>query len=409
MDESTPAARRQLALAGLAAAGAARHVAPAGDTGRLGQLLTPGRESAEAQLLAVRLAGLWKTESLRPRLTELATARDTSGELRTESLEALLRLEGTGGRETLGQMLDARQPFATRAAAAAALARIDLSAGAKRAAAILAAARASDDPAPLVGEFLGYQRGPAALAAAISRRKISTDVAKLAVRAIRATGADQPELIAALTTAGSLATTGPHMPRGEELRALVAAVQKEGDPARGEEIFRRQDTNCLKCHAIGGAGGQVGPDLASIGASAQVDYLIESIYDPSAKIKEGFQSLIVTTDAGRIYTGIKVRKTDSNLILRDATDREIEVPLASIDDSHYSPVSLMPVGLADNLTRQEFLDLVRFLSELGKVGPYSLSKAPVARRWQAVVPTPARLRFCKSPTASIGPRPTIRR
>ena len=37
--------------------------------------------------------------------------------------------------------------------------------------------------------------------------------------------------------------------------------------------------------------------------------------------------------------------------------------------------SLMPDGLADTLTRGELVDLVRFLSELGKVGPYSLGKA----------------------------------
>ena len=32
--------------------------------------------------------------------------------------------------------------------------------------------------------------------------------------------------------------------------------------------------------------------------------------------------------------------------------------------------SIMPAGLADELTRPELVDLVRFLSELGKVGPY---------------------------------------
>ena len=47
----------------------------------------------------------------------------------------------------------------------------------------------------------------------------------------------------------------------------------------------------------------------------------------------------------------------------------------------------MPVGLSDGLTRGELIDLVHFLSELGKVGPYASSKAAVARRWQALVPS----------------------
>src|SRR5204862_5329309 len=50
---------------------------------------------------------------------------------------------------------------------------------------------------------------------------------------------------------------------------------------------------------------------------------------------------------------------------------------------------LMPEGLADPLTRGEIVGLVRFLSEVGKVGPYSVSKARLARRWQVLEPTPS--------------------
>jgi hypothetical protein len=48
----------------------------------------------------------------------------------------------------------------------------------------------------------------------------------------------------------------------------------------------------------------------------------------------------------------------------------------------------MPVGLVDMLTREEVVDLVRFLSELGKVGPYAVETARVARRWQVLADTP---------------------
>ena len=69
--------------------------------------------------------------------------------------------------------------------------------------------------------------------------------------------------------------------------------------SRGELIFRRKDLNCLTCHAIAGAGGAVGPDLTSIGASAQVDYLVESLLQPNKAIKEGYHSLVVTTKKAR--------------------------------------------------------------------------------------------------------------
>jgi len=49
--------------------------------------------------------------------------------------------------------------------------------------------------------------------------------------------------------------------------------------------------------------------------------------------------------------------------------------------------SIMPAGLADLLTDGEFLDIVRFLSELGKPGRFAVTAAPIVRRWR--VPDPS--------------------
>jgi putative heme-binding domain-containing protein len=194
-------------------------------------------------------------------------------------------------------------------------------------------------------------------------------------------------LVEALTKAGAL-TPGPRQLSAEEMQQMVADVAKVGDAARGETIFRRRDLACVKCHALGGAGGQVGPDLASVGASAPVDYLIDSLLLPNKAIKENYHSLVVGTNDGRILTGIKVRETNTELVLRNAEDREIAIPRSTIAERAPGG-SLMPDGLTDNLTRAELLHLVRFLSELGKIGPYALDKAPVVRRWQTLDPTPA--------------------
>ena len=103
-------------------------------------------------------------------------------------------------------------------------------------------------------------------------------------------------------------------------------------------------------------------------------------------MKEGFKSLVVATDEGKIMTGIKVRETDTDLLLRDVEDREFAIPLKSIEDQK-SGTSLMPVGLVDKLTRSELIDLVRFLSELGKPGPYAAVTARIVRRWETLLPT----------------------
>ncbi len=52
-------------------------------------------------------------------------------------------------------------------------------------------------------------------------------------------------------------------------------------------------------------------------------------------------------------------------MIRDADDREITVALEDIDEQKVGG-SLMPAGLTEDMTRQELVDLVRFLSELGQ-------------------------------------------
>jgi hypothetical protein len=95
----------------------------------------------------------------------------------------------------------------------------------------------------------------------------------------------------------------------------------------------------------------------------------------------------VTTKKGLVFTGIKVRQTETELVLRDAEDRPVSIPLDAIEEQTLGG-SLMPEGLTDSLTRAELIDLVRFLSELGKVDPYRLNPTiTVARRWQVLEAT----------------------
>jgi putative heme-binding domain-containing protein len=223
------------------------------------------------------------------------------------------------------------------------------------------------------------------LAAALVGRELPKDIAKVGLRVARGTGNPHDKLIAALTAAGGIAAESkPLTPK--EMEQLVKDIATYGDPARGEALFRRKDQQCFNCHAIAGAGGRVGPDLVSLGASAPVDYLVNSLLQPNDKIKENYHTVIVTTAGGDIFSGVKVRETDEHLILRDKDDKEVSVPLAMIDEQAPGR-SLMPDGMAETLTRAELIDLVRFLSELGKVGPYQVGQARLVRRWESLLPT----------------------
>jgi putative heme-binding domain-containing protein len=361
-----------------------RGVRPAGDLGRVAALLDADSEALRAEVL--RVAGLWKLEALRPRMVDHARGATTPEPVRRAAVEALALLGGPSSREVLEQLCGGDRPLTVRRSAIIALVGLDAGVAARHAVPVLGAHKEGDDPTEVFAAFLQRKHGAALLAKALTNQKLPADVAKIGVRLVPPSGGDAAALVAAITKAGGLATVRRAL-SPEEMQAFVADVHKQGNASRGEAIYRRKDQSCLKCHAIAGAGGQVGPDLASIGASAPVDYLVESILLPNKAIKENYHSLVVTTTDGRLVTGIKVRETKTDLILRDAEDREIAIPLKQIDEKADGG-SLMPEGLADRLTRAELIDLVRFLSELGKVGPYSVSKARLVRRWQVLEPTP---------------------
>jgi putative heme-binding domain-containing protein len=158
-------------------------------------------------------------------------------------------------------------------------------------------------------------------------------------------------------------------------------VAAQGNPARGELIFRRADLNCMSCHSLSKAGGDVGPDLSSIGQTSPADYIINSILNPDQSIKEQYNTLIVLTNDGQIFQGIIADKDDQRIVLKEATGATRTVPASAIEDQKAGG-SLMPKGLANLMTRAEFVDLVRFLSELGKPGPYAIRATPAIQRWR---------------------------
>ena len=110
--------------------------------------------------------------------------------------------------------------------------------------------------------------------------------------------------------------------------------------------------------------------MVSIGASAPLDYLIESLLEPSKKIKEGYHTNLVTLKNGDAHAGGIVSESKTELVIRDLTGKHNRIAKADVASKTISPVSLMPVGLTAQLREDEFVDLVRFMSELGKEGKY---------------------------------------
>ncbi|WP_227254622.1 PVC-type heme-binding CxxCH protein [Frigoriglobus tundricola] len=344
-----------------------------------------------ARRSALRIVGLWKVQDHAQLLSEVAGDEKGTTEDRRAALDGLVALGGTWANTTLDALMSPKSPPEFRRDAIIASTGVKIDSAAQKAAEFLSDAKPEEELVDLFAAFLNRKGGASVLAKALADKKLNPDVAKIGLKAVRAVGQPADDLTAALTKAGDLGAARKP-PTEAEVKALTAEAVKSGDAARGEVIFRRKELQCLACHGYGGAGGQVGPDLTSIGASAQPDYLVDSLLLPHKAIKEGFDVTRVVTAEDTVVQGIKVREGNGVLVLRSAEDKEITLPLKDIAERTKSTKSLMPEGLTDQLTKQEFSDLVRFLTDLGKVGgPYAPSKARVVRRWQVIDPTNANL------------------
>ena len=387
MPQGYTGAAQLAALNGLSDAAENRKLLPTGDLTRLESLFAV--EEPQMRAAALRLAGRWKVPKLADPLAAIARDPMATPQDQAAALDALAAF-GDAGRKTIEALAGPGHPAALRSRAVGALAGIDLNAAATAAAMVLAQSQPTDDPAPLIGAFLDRQGGPEALAQSLAAVTLPPEVAGAALRSMYSVGRSDAALSAALGKAAGLAMEDkPVTP--EEIKAYAAAALTDGDAARGELVFRRKDLSCLKCHAVSGAGGNIGPDLSPVGASSPADYLVASILLPDQAVKEAFETQVVVTIQGRVLTGIVADENENRLVLRTADGAEKSVPKADIDLREKGS-SLMPQGLIKFMTRQEFLDLTRFLSELGKPGtPYAVRSSATVQRWRVLKDVPPEL------------------
>ena len=139
-----------------------------------------------------------------------------------------------------------------------------------------------------------------------------------------------------------------------------------GDAERGKRLFfERGQLSCVRCHKIGGTGGDVGPELTKIAGDKEKhrEYLLESIVAPSKTIAKNFETVVIQDTDGRQHTGILKQEDTEKLTLMTAEGKLVTIPLAEID-ARKPGKSSMPEDLTKHVTKHELRDLVEFLSTL---------------------------------------------
>jgi quinoprotein glucose dehydrogenase len=157
-------------------------------------------------------------------------------------------------------------------------------------------------------------------------------------------------------------------PKGDPLSGY-REVLAGGNSQRGMDVFMsRADVACLRCHKVKlgsgeSTGGQVGPELTGIGARKDRSYLLESVVDPNKQIAQGFESVVLATDDGKVHTGVLRSENDKQVNLVTAEGQPEVILKGSIAERRRGP-SAMPADLAQKLSKSELRDLVEYLASL---------------------------------------------
>ncbi|MDA0990789.1 MAG: GDSL-type esterase/lipase family protein, partial [Verrucomicrobia bacterium] len=296
-------------------------------------------QDVEVRAAAASLVGRWKVVSAKAQLISLAADSDATVNDRTSATRALASI---GAFETLNEMA-ASESVPLRTAAISAWAGEQPQQSADLAARMLADLDRPEDAVPVFEAFVAHKDGPDALAKALADIKLPGTIASAGISATLASGLELTSLIDTLTESGDLRGIDRELPQ-EERQTLLADVNRVGSAERGAAVFARKELACATCHVVDGSGGKLGPDLTSVGAYMTPDSLLESILQPSSAIKQGYETMVIVRNSGRIVSGTLQRRTDSAVLIRDQYDKLVSIPRDDIESIESSPVSLMPQG-----------------------------------------------------------------
>src|SRR5262249_1684284 len=115
-----------------------------------------------------------------------------------------------------------------------------------------------------------------------------------------------------------------------------------------------------------GEGNKIGPDLTGTDRKNR-EFIITSIVDPSAVIRNEYVAYIVETKGGRLLTGLMAESTPKTITLLDEKNERTLIAREDIEEIKPSPQSLMPEKILDPLDDQQIRDLFSYLEGGGPV------------------------------------------
>ncbi|MGN6438618.1 MAG: DUF7133 domain-containing protein [Agriterribacter sp.] len=142
---------------------------------------------------------------------------------------------------------------------------------------------------------------------------------------------------------------------------MLAMDKIKGDPAIGKKLFIQQ--GCIACHSIEKGQPLKGPFMGQIGSIMNRKQIAESILKPNASISQGFSTVQITTNDNKTVVGFVTGESGGKLTMRDITGSVHTVLTSNIKSRKELETSIMPPGLANALSYEEFASLITYLSQ----------------------------------------------
>lgn len=156
---------------------------------------------------------------------------------------------------------------------------------------------------------------------------------------------------------------------------VKAPAQPAGNAAHGKELFNGA-AGCSTCHMIEGKGGRLGPDLTSVGASRSMEYLVESLRNPSRRLAQGifeamkefpqeYVSVSVVTADGTKLSGVVLNEDQFTLQMLDTREQLHLLEKDKLRSMEKRRESAMPVYDEKTLSEKDLQDLIAYLQSVG--------------------------------------------
>ncbi|MEM7232744.1 MAG: PVC-type heme-binding CxxCH protein [Planctomycetota bacterium] len=157
-------------------------------------------------------------------------------------------------------------------------------------------------------------------------------------------------------------------PKGSTLETIAfekvqkRVAKKKGDLRLGAALFEKM--SCVKCHTVSPKEAPKGPFLGGIATRYKRHELVQSILKPAATVAQGFTTQWFQLRDGTIRDGFVVREAGDEVEIRDGQGTSTVISKKKIIQRGKSEGSIMPEGLVNSLSIDEFGALLTYLESL---------------------------------------------